>query len=344
MDYNKLTTNVISDKMRVATDISNLVLCFGLLVSYQYIISNLCLQVLHFFFDLPCGGATKAIQIAIAAVCIQIPLSCLKNISQLQYISILGTISLALSILVIVVESPFYFMENSSSFKLYPDNIGLGWIDTTGIFLFGFSSHNGIFQIFRELKRPGLRRCKKVLGRAFYLELVMYFILSVAGYLSTFSNTPDVFLKRKNLENFTDYFIIVVRILLVLTMNSSVAVNYNIMRMSINSMIFNNVKPSFLVDASIVVFVFILSNTLNYFLVNAGTLLSFLGGMATVIICFIMPILVDIKVNEEKKSKYRKYFNYLFLVGIILISLTCTGKALYDFITDTSQNDICENI
>lgn len=353
MDYNDLTEGVLSRNWRISTDILNLIGCIGAIISYQYIITNLSLQVLHYFFNTPCDGITKIIQIIIAGTLIQIPLCSLKDISKLQYVCLVGTISLGLSILVVILECPFYIYQyfnnySNNTIPIFPpkdSNIDLSysWIDTIGIFLFGFTSHNGIFQVFQELERPGKRRCRKVINRSFIIELVFYFLLSLAGFLSSFYQTPDVFLKRKNLIGFNDYFIIIVRILLVLTMNSTIAVNYNVMRMSINSMVFKE-KPSNLIDFSIVVIVIIISNVLNYLIKNAGTLLSFVGGFSLVLICFVVPILIDLKANPKNKKGLRKYFNYLFMIIVILVSIVCTIKGIYDFSTNDSIEDICKDI
>ena len=344
MNFNELVEHSLGTKMRIVNDIANIVLCCGLLIAYQYIISTLSLQVLNYFFGIDCEGYPKLIQIIVAAVILQIPLSLFKKISDLQYISIIGSFSIIITVLVIIVESPFYFIQAVNNDEpmpvLPPKGIGLGFVDTIGMFLYGFSSHNGIFQTFNELNRPGKRRCHKVLNRAFLLELIIYLPLALAGFFSTFYNTPDVFLRRPNLNGFNDVIIIIVRIFLIFTMSSSIAVNYNILRMSINSMFFTE-KPSTPVDSLIVVLVYIITNVITYFLKNAGTLLSFLGGLSTVMICFITPICIDIVVKPELKSKQRRYFNYAFMVLIIMTSIACTGKGVYDFILSDDEKPLC---
>lgn len=351
MDYNKLTVRAAGNLLNQVANISNIILVLGLLISYQYIIMSLCLQSMNFFFNTSCEGTTKIIQIVVCAVCLQIPLSCLRNISQLQYLSISGTLALVVSVLVIIAEFPFFlyqYLDNNSSISMFPDSKTLkyGWINTTGIFLFGFSSHNGIFQIFNELQRPNKRRCHKVLNRSIYLELAIYISLSFAGFFSTFYDTQDVFLKRKNLDSFqNDYLIIAVKILLVITLNSCLAMNYNIMRTSINDMFFDGKPAPKGTDFSLVVIIYICTNIVTYFLSNAGTLLSFLGGVGSIIICFVVPFVVDLKINEEKKSFKRKVFNYIMLVLSILIGVICTVKSVYDFITvTTEQTPICKKV
>ena len=351
MDYNELAENSGGIWMKRIADYSNIGITIGLILSYQYIITNLCLQVLNYFFDTQCDGIVKILQIIICAVVFQIPLSMLKSISNLQYISLSGTVAICLAILIIIIESPFYAYEyftneTKSDFSFFPPNNGIktGWLDTLGILLFGFSSHNGIFQIFNELDRPGKRRCTKVLRRAFVLEGVLYLLLSFAGFFSTFYDTPDVFLKRKNLSGFEkDYFIIIVKILLVITLNSCMALNYNIMRMAYKSIFFNSKTPSFLKDTVLVIITYIITNLITYFLDNAGTLLSFLGGFCTVIVCFVIPIVVDLKINpnDVKKNKLRKTFNWIVLVVMCILGTICSVKALIDFITAKPSPPIC---
>lgn len=347
LDYNKLTEEYLGVWNRRIADFSNLLLCFGLLISYQYIISSLCLQSLNYFFNTECEGVTKIIQILICMALIQIPLSTMKNVSSLQYISISGTLALILATLIIMFEFPFYlseYIQQGNVFTLFPPNknLAVSWIDTTGIFLFGFSSHNGIFQIFAEMNKPNKRRCVKVLKRAFYLEIILYFCLSFSGFFSTFYDTPDVFLKRKNLIGFpNDYVIIITKIILVITLNSCMAMNYNIMRMSYNSLILNEENPPFWKDFSMILLIYISSNSITYFLTNAGTLISMLGGLCTTFVCFIVPLLLDIKVSPEKKTKTQKIISLLGLIVITILGTVCFVKSIYDFINSSGGAKIC---
>lgn len=347
LDYNKLTEEYLGVWNRRIADASNLILCYGLLISYQYIICSLCLQSLNYFFNTECDGVTKVIQILVCMLFIQIPLSTMKNVSSLQYISISGTLALILATLVIMIQFPFFLSEYISqgkTFTLFPPNknLGISWIDTTGIFLFGFSSHNGIFQIFAEMNRPSKRRCVKVLKRAFYLEIILYFCLSFAGFFSTFYDTPDVFLKRHNLIGFpNDYVIIVTKIILVITLNSCMAMNYNIMRMSYNSLILDEENPPFWKDFSMILIIYISSNALTYFLKNAGTLISMLGGLCTTWVCFIVPLLLDLKVGSDKKTKFQKGLSISGLIIITILGTTCFVKSIIDFIQTQDNPPIC---
>lgn len=132
MHFNKLTTEAGGNNLRIAADICNLILCFGLIVSYEYILSNMLMQTLHEFFNYACDGYAKIIQIAVTTIFILIPLSSLKDIAKLLYLSIIGTVTLALSILVILGEFPFYLKEYIKSGKvmqLFPENLSTGWMD-----------------------------------------------------------------------------------------------------------------------------------------------------------------------------------------------------------------------
>lgn len=347
MNYNDIAEIAGGKFLRKITNISNVIITLGLIISYQYIINCFCLQVLNYFFGTNCETTNKIISLVVCCILFQIPLSTMRNISDLQYIGITGTISIVLAVFVIILESPFYFdqfMKSDKSIELFPPNEGLkyGWIDTVGIFLFGFSSHSGIFQIFKELNRPGRRRCNKVLNRSFILEFVLYLMLSLAGFFSTFYDSPDIFLKRKNLDSFpNDPIIIIVKMLLILTMNSCMALNYNILREAIEDIGDNNQPYTKKVDILIVICVYVFTNIITFFLNNAGTLLSFLGGLFTLIICFVVPIMSDIKVDSENKSLSRKYFNYVMLFILIIIGLICDVKSLIDFISATPPEPLC---
>lgn len=335
MNYNSLIESTIGKKFRIVGDISNIIVCMGLFANYAYIINQLCLSLFEIFWGFEQTNITIKICCIIFFAITQILLSFIKDVSQLEIVSLAGTISMILSVIVIIIEFPFYLIEylKTNTVELFPPKgVGLNFLDTIGIFIYGFAPHNGIFQILNSMHRAGRRRSTKVINRAFYLMLFTYFPLALAGFFSTFYKTPDVFLKRANLPGFKDYFIIVVNILVILTTNISIALNYNIMRLSVNSLFFNNTQPSNLKDRSIVIGVFIFSSLVTYFINNAGSLFSFLGGICSTVICFIIPILIDMKVDVFNKSTFRKVFNYFFLVLIIIIAVACTAKSGRDLI------------
>ena len=117
----------------------------------------------------------------------------MKKISVLQYASITGSIALIYTIIVICIKMPANFSKNNfgeNQIVLFK-KLDVKYLVSISIFLFGFSSHNGIFQIYNELKKPSPERYTKVLNRSFILEIILYLFISLGGFLSFLDKTED---------------------------------------------------------------------------------------------------------------------------------------------------------
>ena len=343
LDYNELVKRASGDKMRVFADINNIILCIGVIMSYQYMVYQFIEIILLDLFGVVTTTTIKVITYLICSIFIQIPLSLIKNISILQYASITATVSLAYIILLILCESPMYFSQNYNTGPKYelsllpPDGIGFDWLNTVSTFLFGFCLHNGIFQVFMEMDRPNLRRSKKVINRATILEIFLYISIAAGGFFSTFYASPDVFIKRTDLTRYNrDYFMLIGKLSLVVVLNCCMSINYNIMRLSIRSMVFNNEIPSNSIDFFITVCVYILSNLITFFVEDVTAILGIVGGISTVVISFLCPILIKIKLDKNI-TKNTKLLNYIFLVIICILGTGCTIKGFYDYISNLGK-------
>jgi amino acid permease len=339
MDYNGLIVKTMGKKMDIFYDINNFILCLGVIMSYQYIVYEFILDLGQDFFGLERTKLNKLYIMLFCMIVIQIPMNLLKDISKLQYASIIGTVALVYSILLIVAEMPFYMM-NYLSEKPFPSLFrGISWnyLDTFATFMFGFCAHNGIFQVFDELSRPSTRRYYKVLNRSFVIELFLYTSIAFAGFFSTFYTTDnyDLFLSRPDLPNFTpDYLMKFSKITLIICLHCTMAINNNIMRQSTKSMCFSGNDIPFYKDFFIVVVTYIVSNLLVYFIVSVTRILGIIGGFCTVVICFINPVLIHVILNEQPKLHYKNLLRYGFLAVMTLFGTASTIKSIIDFINE----------
>jgi amino acid permease len=343
MDYNELIELSVGKKWVLFSDINNIIMCIGIIMSYQFTVYKFAYQLLNHYFDIDTKDpGNKVILMTICLFLIQIPLSCLKNISTLQYASLVGTFSLVYSIVVVVAEAPFYFsnyIDSGKSIPLY-ESVSWNYLDTFSTFMFGFASHNGIFQVFTELKRPSITRNYKVLNRSFIIEIVLYVSIAFGGYFSTFSETKDVFLERPDLPGFNDIFIQIAKISLFICLHCTMAINYNIMRMSFRSILFNNKEIPFLKDFSMVVLTYIVSNVAVFYICNVTQILGVIGGICTIVLCFVNPILIHLKLSDKPKGSFAHIFAYGVMIFVSFFGCAATIKSLvYLFTQESSCNN-----
>lgn len=341
-DYNALIEKYLGHKTVVFSDINNLILCLGVIVGYQKFIYEFGFDILDYFFTIEKSEAQK-IQLYLIIVClllIQIPLTSLKKISVLQYASITGSMALIYSIICICIKMPKNYADSLASGEklILFEAFSLKYLVSISVFLFGFSSHNGIFQIYVELNRPSAERYSKVLNRSFILEMFLYLFISISGYFSFLSKTQDNILNNFDSE---DVAILISKISLFICLHCSMAINYNIMRQSYKSFFLKSEKDEFswYKDMFFAFVTLIISNTIVYNLSSARQILGIVGGVCTVVICFWNPIMIHLKVNKFKWNSLENIFAVVVLVIVIILGTSSTVYSIYDYVQEIIKNN-----
>jgi len=331
-DYNNLILKSMGKKFVTFSDVNNLILCIGVIMSYQKFIYEFALSILEAFFGVKQDD--KNVKIYVILICfilIQIPLTCLKKIAFLQYVSIIGSLALIYSIIVIIAKTYSKFLINKDlGIKLFMP-IDLNYLNSISIFLFGFCSHNGVFQIFVELNRPTKERYSKVLNRSFMLEIALYSLISFSGYFSFLSTTRDNILSNYDPN---DNLILISKIALFICLHCSLAINYNIMRLSYKSMLLADDSKHFpfFKDLGLAFATLLISNIVVYFVENVSTILGIVGGISTVVISYFNPIMIHILNSGKPKSATSNLLALLILIFVSLIGIAATIYSIYDFI------------
>jgi len=343
-DYNQLIEKFLGKRMVFISDINNLILCLGVIVGYQKFIYEFAIDILNYIFELNKHDVDlKMIQLYIILVCfiaIQIPLTSMKKISVLQYASITGSFAMIYSIVCICIKMPSNFEKNNNADNplVLFEEPSLKYLVSISVFLFGFSSHNGIFQIYVELKKPSKKRYAKVLKRSFMLEVILYLLISLGGFLSFLRKTEDNLL---NNYEASDIAILISKIALFICLHCSMAINYNIMRQSYRSFFLKDEQSDFVwyKDLFFCILTLLISNTIVYNLTSARQILGIVGGICTVIICFWNPIMIHLKVNKFSRFSFSRIFAILVLVVVVLLGTSSSIYSIYDYIMSVINNN-----
>jgi amino acid permease len=64
------------------------------------------------------------------------------------------------------------------------------------ICVFAFSCQNHILPLYGELEKLSTRRVYKVINRSVLVMTILYLTMGLAGYFSTFNQTPKIVLER----------------------------------------------------------------------------------------------------------------------------------------------------
>jgi amino acid permease len=163
----------------------------------------------------------------------QIPITFVRNIEVLYKISTLGTFALMYTLVVSIIEFPFYFNENYSYAKLKLWDLNWNIVKIICMYIFAYANHNAILNVVREVKEPTQEKGKKIVYSAFYIEFSVYLLVLITGYLSTFDETNEIFIDRK--EN--NVFMFVGKILYMVALTCHIGLLYFISIPSIEMLV-----------------------------------------------------------------------------------------------------------
>ena len=337
--YGMLIQKVLGNTMALISDINNIIFCLGVAMSYEFTIQSFFQGTCSKFFpDLTSTQKLniKRIQMTVSALCIMLPLCLLRNISTLQYASMVGSLALIYSCFLIVGQSYFYYehetVENGKTIPLFKP-VSLKIFHSFSVFLFGYAQHNGVLPVFDELARPSRRRTLSVLNRAFLLEVFLFFSIGLGGFFSLQDPTPSIFLNRKDLKYKSmdkDYFVIVAQSLFFMTLHCTVAINNNILRNSFKSLIFKGKEIKQRDDFLIVLVLLIATNVVTYFIDDVMDIISIVGSICSVIVCLVSPIMCWVCSNGKPLSSFTNITVIGILSVFVAIGLCCVGYSIYE--------------
>ena len=335
MKYGPLINLCLGKKFYLAGEINNIIYCIGILMSLEFTISSFFMDIISLLFEIDEKNKQmiKLIQVGICMCALQIPLSLLKKILALQYASIVQAITLIYSTLVVLIQCGFYYNKAISDGYQIPwfQPFSMKFFDSFSIMLYGFSSHTGIFPIFDELAKPSKRRSYKVLRRGYLSEVIVFLLIGLGGFFSLVNPTPSIFLSRVNLPYWgkIDYFILISKILFLITLHGSLAIYNNILRNSIKSLAFDNKDLPCFVEYIGFIGLAIVTNLITFFISDVLKIISIIGGICTVIICYLAPILAWVKTNDLPRHHLKNIIAIILLIITSAFGLISAGYSIY---------------
>lgn len=351
LDYSKVVNEVLGKKAGVFMDCNLSLYLFGALISFQVFIYQILGSVTYDImkiFDKIDTNTYPTFEVfkeeywrtnnlikfptMFGVIALVFPLCLLKDVSKMRYASLFGVLALIYSIVVIVVESVFFLIYKNKDIisKMNWFNISTAFSYKEGYPFFGglatvfyiYSCHAGAFPVYKTLQKHTEKRIKKVYRRSILLDIIIYFSVAAASFITAPENPPELILYRENLDGFNpDYFVIVAKVGIILNLFFSTPANYAGLRISLFELIWGNsnitnCKNIFvtLITLSIVTLIGALyDEILDY--------IELLGGFCSVIYCFLIPGLIYVK-SDPSPISFRNIFIIFMVSSLTVIGYT----------------------
>ncbi len=274
---------------------------------------------------------------------ILIPLCLLKDISKMRIASLFSICSLLYAIFVIIIECPWYFSDFLEN-KNVPDdpkksvnwwNVSAGFdkhlyfFRGTATVFFAFTCHVGAFPVFKTLKNNVTRRVNKVFQRSILLDLVLYVVVGICGYLTQPIDTPDLIINREKLLK-NDLAMIIARFLIAVNLILSTPANYNAFRLSVLEIFWKTSEVDNNKNLLITIPTLVVTCLIGALYTGITAYISILGGFCSVVIAFLFPGLLYVKNSDMPLTHYKNIFTIIIITFLCLIGFTAGIMTILD--------------
>lgn len=344
MEYSSTALKILGKGAAVLIDVMTVLYSWGIIITYEVILNSLIGRVIFTFFKDKNIYQTFAIYekekwntIKIKAIvlvvlnCLLFPLCLAKDIGKMRFFSLFGIIALAYTILVLIIECPFFWSHYLKNVYVKDDeSTHPNWFDITrafnsnldfftafGTIMFSYANHQGALPVERSLQTNDDKLMNKVFRRSILLTLIIYFFTYIASFLTTPLKSEDLIIFRDSIFD-NDIFMNISKIAIILELFFLVPANFNSMRCSFFHLIFGNEEvrtiPNIILSSSTLIISAVIGGAyreiLNY--------ISLLGGFCCTTICFLIPGWMMIKVEWHEMSKVGKI---LTVTGISILCI-----------------------
>ena len=345
LDYSPTVKGLIGTWPSVMIDIVIIVYLFGVFVQYMVIIYSLVGRSYYEIFigtgkyknfeeyeEKVWDGAVLKYPIMFGTTVLVFPLCLLKDISKMRFASMFGICALIYSILVVVIQSPWYIIHYINNYKADDPKTHANWFDIrkgftsqlnffTGVatVFFTFTCHPGAFPVFKTLKNHTEKRINSCFFRSIILDLVIYVFIAICGFITAPLNPKSLIIYRESIFS-SDIFMTIAKIALALDLFLSLPANFAGFRCSFFMVFFKTDQIDTLKNILVASITLLLATLVGALYKNILSYISFFGGFCSSMICYLIPGVLMIKASKQELTSRRN-----IITMIIILILTVFG-------------------
>lgn len=341
-EYSSIVKKELGLFPAMLVDIMTCLYSWGLIITYEIIMNTLVGRVIYVFFkddeesypsfnhyEDKVWDKLKIKALVLGGInVLLIPLCILKDISKMKIFSLFGIIALFYTIIVLVIESYFYWNHYLDNIYIKEDkSTHANWFDITRAFngnldfftgfatiVFSFSCHQGALPVYRSLNPNDNKVMSKVFRRSIILDLVIYFMIYIASFLTNPLKSDDLIIFRESIFK-NDIFMNIAKIAIFLELFFLIPSNYNSFRCSLFHIIFGNENIKTIPNIILTITTLVISAVIGVLYSEISNYISLLGGFCCTTYCFFVPGWLMIKVEWKEMSMLKR------IVSIIIVSI-----------------------
>ena len=259
------------------------------------------------------------------------PLCLITDMKKLNVSSTIGVFTTLFIFLVVLVQFPFYFIEyldkeykaddESTHINIYHVERGftkqIQFLQSFALFFFCYTGHNGLLPALEHLENPTPARRAKLYNIAIAMDMIIYLVIAICGYLSVPVDVVDIVFERKRIWPH-DVVMTIARILLIPMAISKIQVNHNIWRISFVSYVGNDhTKITLKYNLIFTGITLFLTTLISSVYQNIVGYISLIGCFCVVFPAFLIPPILYMYTCGLPKTHWK------VIVQIVLGSVLC---------------------
>jgi amino acid permease len=336
-DYSPSVKALVGKPFAILIDVTIILYLIGVFIQYQVIIYSLIGRTIYEFFgdkklyenfdiyeEKVWDSAILKYPIMFGIITLVMPLCLLKNISKMRFASLFGICAYIYCISVIVIQSPWFLKHYLDNYKKDDPSTHANWYNLgngftkelyffTGIatVFFAYECHTGAFPVYKNLKNHTEERINKLYFRSLCLDIAVYILISVSGFITAPLNPKSLIIFRDNVVFKNDIFMIIAKIALACNLFLSLPANYAGYRQSFFIFFFGTDKIDNKRNLIVTISSLFISTLIGAVYKNILNYISFLGGFCCSIINFLVPGAMIIKGSGEKLSSPKNILTFI---------------------------------
>ncbi|TDH67541.1 hypothetical protein CCR75_005341 [Bremia lactucae] len=332
--YEDLAMFCFGRKMTIFVEVNILIFCFGIAVAYLVTLGDLITPLVKLCFGVQSIFAHRWVLMTIVSGTIMLPLSLLKDISSLQFSSIVGVLSIVFLVVAVAIRSLMYTSANGIPVDIsWTINLSRGpnFMLSVPIVMFAFTCQVNVFSIYTELQRPCIRRMNKVVDRATLISFLIYLCIGGVAYLAFGPQLVDPKYKGNILLSFppNDTLIAISRAAITLTVAVAFPLNIFPCRFTIDMMFFANSEVSRLRHIAVTSGLVLLALLLAILCPSINIVFGIIGGTCSTVVCFCFPAAFIMHLEDGPLLGPNKIGPLLLFIGAVVIGFVGTAVTVW---------------
>ena len=248
----------------------------------------------------------------------------------MRFASMFGICALIYSILVVVIESPWFLIHYLDNYKEDDPKTHANWFDIskgftkelnffTGVatVFFTFTCHPGAFPVYKTLKNNNdNKRVNKCFFRSILLDICIYILIAICGFITAPTNPKSLVIYRDSIFD-NDIFMTIAKIALALDLFLSIPANYASYRCSFFMVFFKTDKIDNFRNYIVTACTLLLSTLIAALYKNILSYISFFGGFCSSIICYLIPGILMIKTSKQELTSPRNICTIIIIAALV---------------------------